>query len=407
VINGGKSVSAVVRALLLGLSLSIVFSVLTVFMLGCARAGEDPIIPIENNLSVAGATASSDADAHDPHMLWGQWTLYFNEDHTSVDVVPLRQARLHLNALKFLESYCADCLQITKIKNNGDGTIDLTVRITHPFNGFPQYTGFDVKGIIMFNGSLEFPLVEDSHIPLPKPFCRISWREMGDPEVLNPDGYAYRWTPAYDSGSDLPIFNYWEGKYATGVPNADLNAYMNFYSQEERHIFRTDATVFRTYRIWLPPGPIVAGYAVEACWEPPLVTPVFNPVTDFPPTANQPEAYYLNAEANNGGKIIDSHECCGDGYDCHDLYIEQKQWGGLISNRYRFHFPDGSFYAGFLDSYEPCLEGRYVPDMSFFSGWWGNGTHRILVDNHRFKNGKYEDYAFAIFDITVNDPNLD
>jgi len=372
---------------------------------GCAHA-ENPITPTENDLSVAGVAQSGDADVHDPHMLWGQWTLYFNEDHTAVDVVPLRQARLHLNALKFLESYCADCLQITKIKNNGDSTIDMTVKITHPFNGFPQYTGFDVKGIIMFNGSLEFPIHEDSHAPVPKPICRISWREFGDPEVLNPDGYSYRWTPNYDSGSDLPIFNYWEGKYVSGVPTADLNAYMDFYSQEERHIFRTDASVMRTYHIWLPPGPIVVGYAVEACWAPPDVMPVFNPVTDFPPTANQPEAYHFRVVANNGEVVTHSEECCSGLY-CDDvtLYVEHSQWGGMISNRVMHKWPTGGGSGGFLDLFEPCLEDQYRTVVSFESENWGNGTHRFLAYNYWY-DGEHHDYTFTIFDISVNDPTL-
>ena len=71
----------------------------------------------------------------------------------SCGCIPEREGRFHLNALKFLESYCTDCLKIMGIKNNGDGTIDLTVQITHPFKGHPEYTGLDVKGIIMFNGS--------------------------------------------------------------------------------------------------------------------------------------------------------------------------------------------------------------------------------------------------------------
>ena len=154
---------------------------LAVVLLGCASTGDNPVAPTDGDLSMAGAMASNDADVHDPHMLWGQWTLYFNEDHTSVDVVPLRQAGLHLNALKFLESYCADCLKITKIKNNGDSTIDMTVKITHPFAGHPEYTGFDVKGIIMFHGSHKL-FITTQTLPLPYE-CMVSWREKGDAEV--------------------------------------------------------------------------------------------------------------------------------------------------------------------------------------------------------------------------------
>jgi len=277
---------------------------------GCAHAADNPITPTENDLSVAGVAQSGSADVHDPHMLWGQWTLYFNEDHTAVDVVPLRQARLHLNALKFLESYCADCLQITKIKNNGDSTIDMTVKITHPFNGFPQYTGFDVKGIIMFHGTHELFLAT-TKLPVPQT-CIVSWKEKGDAEVMNPDGYSYRWHPGYDSGSSLPIYNYWEGKFTSGVPNAHLNAFLNFYSEENRHVFYTNDVISQTYTIYLPPGqPVIAGYAVEACWEPPINTPVTNPIIDFPASANQTEPYFFDMVINNGDPIIHDSGCCG------------------------------------------------------------------------------------------------
>ena len=128
-------------------------------IVGCAA--RIPVAPETGKPSLQTQMYSS---TNDPHRLWGEWKIYFNAAHDHVDVVPEREGRFHLNALKFLESYCSDCLKITQIKNNGDGTIDLTVKITHPFKGFPQYTGFDVKGIIMFQGSHEIP---DNYSSLP------------------------------------------------------------------------------------------------------------------------------------------------------------------------------------------------------------------------------------------------
>lgn len=163
---------------------------------GCAGKVDNPAVPADSIPDPPVLTSAENADVYDPHMLWRRWMFHFSEDHMSVDIVPLRQARLHLNALKFLEEYCADCLEITNIKNNGDSTIDMTVKIAHPFKGHPEYTAFDVKGIIMFNGS---HIVHDVEIIPPVPeTCIVSWREMGDPEVLNPDSYTYRWHPEYD-----------------------------------------------------------------------------------------------------------------------------------------------------------------------------------------------------------------
>ena len=272
----------------------------TLLLNGCSAS--DPVsTAIDTPLPISTQQVIPDDD---PHRLWGEFTFYIDETHTNVDVVPKRNGRFHLNALKFLEDYCSDCLEIVKIQNNGDSTIDLTIRITHPFTGFPEYTGFDVKGIIMFDGSWTHE-GHFYHPPWPEPF-RVSWRGLGDPQVLNADGYTLRWSPSYDSGNSQPIFNYYEGKYASGTPTANLNAYKNFYTHENRHMFMTDGAVTRTYTIWLPPGEVItAGYAVEACWEPPLNTPVTDPINDFPLTANQVEAYEFKCILNDGEIITD------------------------------------------------------------------------------------------------------
>jgi hypothetical protein len=291
---------------------SLLVIIVAVMSVGCAHTDQNPLVPVEERGLSSPHPAALPAERDGPYRLWWEGLFYIDAAHERVDVVPRRDMHLHLNALKFLEEYCKNCLQITSILNNGDGTIDLTVRITHPFPGLPQYTGFDVKGIIMFQGSHEIP-DNLSKLPLYPQNYRLSWRLIGDPEVLNADGYTYRWSPWYDSGSGLPVFNYWPGKYSKGTPTANINGYLNFYSNEERHMFECDASVSRTYHIWLPPGPITAGYAIDACWVPPVNTPVTNPIEDFPITANQPEAYYFKVVINDGQPIQDG-SCCNNGY---------------------------------------------------------------------------------------------
>jgi hypothetical protein len=361
--------------------------------IGCAsQTPVDPRIDPSN----PGLSLQTDSIGNGPHRLYGEWTFFINESHDGVDVVPRREGRFHLNALKFLESYCTDCLKITKIKNNGDSTIDLTVQIKHPFPGFPQYTGFDVKGVIMFNGSWECESYYFWEPPYPEPF-RVSWRKLGDPQVLNADGYTMRWSPWWESGSDMPIFNYWPGKHSNGTPTANINAYLDFYTDENRHMFANDGQVSRTYHIWLPPGqPVVAGYAVEACWEPPLKMPVTDPANDFPLTANQPEAYEFYFNLNNG-QVITDPDCCGVLYDPSEGYMFSKQWGGhtaldfaIYSDYYEIHsgiwppcgdewpdeycvnlfnaanFPDGE-YIGVAINYKPNLDPPYTEHSAAFS----------------------------------------
>ncbi|MFH1676721.1 MAG: hypothetical protein ABIC40_06815, partial [bacterium] len=262
--------------------------ILAVIMIGCAA--NNPVVPATGDINPLPLQKIT-AEFGNQHRLWGEWKFTLNDAHDRIDIVPIRQARLHLNALKFLEDGGKNFLKITGIKNNGDGTLDVKIRITHPFPGHPEFTGFDVKGIIMFQGSHETSSPPTQ--PYPQGGFRISWKEKGDPELLNPDGYSPRWTEWWDSGSSLPIFNYWPGKFANGEPSANLNAYKEFYTDEERHVFRVTGQIEKTYHIWFPLGPHAMRYAVEACWEPPINTPVINPITDFPECANQEEPYFL------------------------------------------------------------------------------------------------------------------
>jgi len=376
-------------------------------VVGCAHAGQNPLVPVapggdqERGLPSPHPAA---VDRDGPYRLLGEWRFFISAERDRVDVVPRRDPHFHLNALKFLEEYCKDCLQITGIKNNGDSTIDLTVKITHPFKGFPQYTGFDVKGIIMFNGSLEFDTYAINNLPVPD-LCLVSWKELGDPEVLNPDGYAFRWSPVYESGSEMPILNYWPGRYSRGLPNAGLNAYLNFYTDEERHMFRTFGEVTRTYKIWLPPGePVVAGYAVEACWEPPLVSPVTNPVADFPISANQPEPYYFNIILNNGEPIVHGSGCCGaDSPDgCDTLRLDVREWDEVKNTHLTWWAPSCPVCITWM--YGPCgeeYEGFYASDMGVSGNPPGKQRDLVMCFRGEPSDGTRRDHVFHLMDFTV------
>jgi hypothetical protein len=317
---------------------TILLMLLIAVITGCAR---DPVVPPSKSVEQPVLRANADV-WEGPYHLWSEHTFYINENHDKIDAVPRRQGRLHLNALKFLESYCEDCVKIISIYNNGDGTVDLAVKITHPFPGHPEYTGFDVKGIVMFNGSEVNEETQPGHPLWPQPF-RMSWRELGDPELLNADGYTHRWSPWYDSGSDKPIFKYWAGKHSSGTPTANINGFLYFYSNEERHMFECDESVTRTYHISLPPGPVVVGYAVEACWEPPTVTPVVNPATDFPFSANQPEAYHFKFVVNDGNPVTDPDCCNYENWTVHEVRAEIQFWYKNLPG-YEWMSPDGAYH---------------------------------------------------------------
>jgi hypothetical protein len=392
----------------------LMLTVCGMMVLGCAQG--TPVVPDETSIPDLSACQSGAVD-EGPYRLWGEYDLYISADHERVEAVPKRTARFHLNALRFLEETCRNCLQILSVKSNLDGTIDLTIRITHPFRGFPQYTGFDVKGIIMFDGSYEFPKPEDTGpIPVPGTSFRISWREMGDPEVLNADGLTFRWNPEWDEGSSRPILNYWPGRWSNGTPTAHINAYLNFYSHEERHMFAHDRSVTRTYHIWLPPEPIVAGYAVEACWEPATVMPVTNPDTDFPVTANQPEAYLFEVVVNNGNPITDCEDCCTS-EDCEKYRWHFNEWyepsGWCPGHWYGFFcpFPGCHGNGGSNINIIPQCSGEYD---GWYTKWgpqnlcaYGNGKRRYLAYLTTGELFQPHGHAYDFIDFVVDDPDLD
>jgi hypothetical protein len=224
---------------------------------------------------------------------------------------------------------------------------------------------------------------------------------MGDPELLNPDGYTMRWSPWYDSGSSLPIFNYWPGKYSSGTPTANLNAYLNFYTTEERHMFIDYGVVTRVYHIFLPPGPVTVGYAVEACWEPPIKTPVIDPAEDFPFSANQEEPYHFRFVLNNDEPITEG-ECCGLNLDdpCSDLRVETLQWYGPAVDSQVFSLPDDQ-HTHVGSALQPCQ----VSNTEWQIGWgypfssFPDGTYRGVSTVLYPGEGNF---AYTVFDWTVD-----
>jgi hypothetical protein len=373
-------------------------------MAGCAAQS-----PISPGLGSEAIQTPIPPPSENPHHIWWQGNLFFNAAHDQVDAVPSRDMNLHLNTLKFLESNCANCLKIIGIKNNGDSTIDLTVRVWHPFAGHPEYTGFDVKGIIMFNGSWERDWYFEDPIPYQFPI-RIAWRKLGDAQVLNADGYSLRWNTQWDSGSPLPMFNYWKGKYSIGDPNGTLDAFINFYTNENRHIFETGKYVTKTYHIWLPPGqPVVAGYAVDACWEPPTRTPVTNPETDFPISANQAEAYDFRVNVNSGQPITNP-KCCGEQGDPSQGYIFAKWWNKPplvayyeLDNRFAHVSPEVISPCGgeWPDEYCGGLVAAQWGDPWPEGDFLGFGVFENLDENHQTPLG-WDAVAFTIFEFTVD-----
>ncbi|MCX6646258.1 MAG: hypothetical protein NTY09_07865 [bacterium] len=356
-----------------------------ILVIGCAGGNGNAFVPDTSSDPVSmdsnSTTPGRDVSLLNPHKLWAAGNLILDADRGEVELVPLRFGGIHLNVLKFFETSCDYCLQITNFYNNGDGTYGLTIQIKHPFPNHKELTVFDPKLILMFRGSHQIPAYR-YYPPYPSDSF-LSWRILGDPEVMNPDGYTYFWSPWYDSGSDLDIFKFWKGKYAFGdPPTANINAYLDYYSNEERHMLESGEIVSHTFILSLPAGITTAGYALDVCWEIPNVMPVINPADDFPITANQPELYHFNVVYNNNEVIKEN--CCW--LDINDGYVEFNYWYKLpkaLENCYAV----GSWCEAFaIQAGGYCIDECNSPDPDHLrcaTGFWfydvPDGFYQVLA----------------------------
>jgi hypothetical protein len=179
------------------------------------------------------------------------------------------------------------------------------VTLRHPFPNSPEYTGFDVRGTIMFPATRYWKrepqcLLNEHNEYIFKNFdpFYFSRAEDGGGQLLNADGFTLYFFPGfYIPGFDLPIFKYSKGKHAYGPdPDSTVNGYKLFTNDPDRRMFRVVDIISRTYHIAPPQGGFIFGYVVDACWAQPTVTPVTNPKNDFPFWANCEDGYVLESE---------------------------------------------------------------------------------------------------------------
>ena len=220
------------------------------------------------------------------HVLWGYFLVRIDVKDYSTEIIPVRVTSNHWNILQFLEEApCTDCFKLAGITPNPDGTLNVNVSIKHPFSNL-NLTGFDVRGIAMFNGSHLFPISG----------LIMSDRTLGEGEIVNADGYTALYNPT-TAGHGFE--GYIKGNLAeVTAPSATLNAFKRFITSNPantRNALYAGDEIVVTYQIDMPdpPNPWVFGYAVDSCWAPPINKPVVDPITDFGPEANCPEAWKL------------------------------------------------------------------------------------------------------------------
>ncbi len=238
----------------------------------------------------------TDADGSQ-RLLWGFWEFRGDLRSGELEIIPIRQAEIHLNALVFLEAPPTVLIKLDGPPVVSGDEIDIDIAITHTFSLNPTFTGFDVKGIIITPAN-------DGRYPGP-------FVVMADDEVThlaNPDGYTLWWGPyLFPPNDDWPNQGYIDG--LMGQPDdlvnygSNVNAYKYFCNDlganddvslinpDHRGVFSIGKTNVRHYKIKVVDDTFVFNYAVDASWAWPDIIPPPNVYNDFPLHANQPEAY--------------------------------------------------------------------------------------------------------------------
>ena len=284
---------------------TILLLIICVSLFGCSQSITTPI-------TTDNAQNLSNASAGTSQWEWGRYTISISDDHTQAILLPARGSTWHMNVTPFVEGPpCPTCLTIGKPHLQTDGTIKLKVWLRHPFPAKPEYTGFDVRGILVFKatdymktGDYTIHSGHGAYVQLMYP-VKLYYSDLskGGAALLNPDGYTFYLNPLleYEDGwnDNLPILNYSKGKYAYGdSPDCTVNPYILFSDGSGRRMFKTTDFMSRTFHIKPPAGggAFEFGYVVSACWFQPTVTPVTNPETDFPIEANCEDPWQMTIQ---------------------------------------------------------------------------------------------------------------
>jgi len=295
-----------------------------ILCLSCSGPSDDPVAPGPN----PGAPAKArDVSGTTGTQLWGLWEVIWNPVTQSFDSAPLRSAQFTCNVVRLIDAPPSKLgIHVASIDQQLAYTrFYLDIHLSHPFPDLDCFTGFDVIGVFMGEGSDTYPGPEGFAIPGP-----------GDPRVLNPDGYT-RWFNAPEfagAGAVLPSQGYYPGSKGTPgyVPTSVLNPYKYYAdyldslfdafndlkADPERRGSCTGKSVGgRRFIIEFPTNPsgIRFQYAVIAHWEANIHHP--DPPTgleDFPISANSQEALvvdiddsstaYYKGPGDYGGSVI-------------------------------------------------------------------------------------------------------
>ncbi len=344
--------------LFLGLAL------LAAVALGCAGGG-DPISPQ--------TTAGTDrASASGKTGLWGVWDVFLDPVSGTAEIAQLRSADFTCNVVRFLQPPVAPSNLISiAVDSSTDwatGYVVVDVTIGHPFPGLDRFTGFDVRGAVIANGSISG--IADAN---------ILYGGEESVRLLNADGMT-RWFNPMEFTSYGKMFGFTNGAF--GLPGTDFSATLNPYkcyceglgAQDDmvgffsdpacpnpRGMFRCADTLARRFELQFP---MIGGspkyrfqYAVIASWDLSDPDPPVDVPDDFPLSANCAEAYAFSAADQSDMFYTDPNNKGGTMRLLVRVFDHQgpQQPAGVLAEIAAIHLetPDGLITTGGLASFDP------------------------------------------------------
>ncbi|MCX6646079.1 MAG: PKD domain-containing protein [bacterium] len=301
--------------------------IIVLVIAGCSGQRSQPIAPdmAGSQPELSGNAEIQSDSGESSHYLLFYNMIYIdldNPDGPKFEIIPVRETEIHLNILKFLEDGpCFNCFKIVGFNFPQPGYLDVDIQIDHPFDDL-SLSVFDVRGIMMFQGSHTFPVAGKT----------TSDPALGDGALLNPDGYTALYNGSTITAPVGALQKYYPGNYATpAVPNSIINGYKYYITDNplnNRNAFFAGTSDIQTFSIKLPTGPFVLGYAVDANWWTPISEPVDDPLTDFGLNANCPEPW----------KIVITEEPIDDGLTDQGgqtkLLVDVYDWQGKVTHHY-------------------------------------------------------------------------
>jgi len=302
---------------------------LILLMVGCSGNTSSPASPDLTSDSRQAVTSSS-------QQLWGFWNITLDKETGEFTTVPLRQAMFQANVTQFLQPPIAPVhlLQIAIVPGETDmanGYVVCEVNVRHPFPGLAVYRGFDVKGILISDGSI---IGADDTTEL--------WPGPDKSMLLNADGYTRWWNPSEFTTYET-ILGFTKGKLAPMyLGSATINGYKYFSDALDPEDTLDPLTYTNRGTLSTVPGensrryeiqfemvdeePFFGfNYAVTASYLDPVSheDPGY-PLDAFPASANSPEPFRIAVSDNGSTAYYENDSSFGGNLN---LNIEVYDWG--------------------------------------------------------------------------------